>query len=69
MQTLNEQQATGPVLEPTTNGRWKTQGDLGKHQIEWLREKVFQFGPAKDQADRAIAHAAEVAEKIEGSVS
>lgn len=40
--------------------------DLGPKQIEWLKANVPQFGPAKEAADRAIAHAAEVARQIEG---
>jgi hypothetical protein len=39
--------------------------DLGPKQIEWLKANVPQFKPAKEQADAALAHAAEVASKIE----
>lgn len=60
-----EQPQDGPVLE-NVGGYWRTKGDLGPHQIEWLAKNVYQFGPAKRQADRAITHAAEVASRIEG---
>lgn len=33
--------------------------DLGPNQIEWLRTHVPSFAKAKDQADAALAHAAE----------
>lgn len=69
MQTLTEAQATGPVLESAGAGRWRTQGDLGPKQIGWLAEKVYQFGPAKQQADAAIAHSAEIASRIESNQS
>jgi len=39
--------------------------DLGPKQIEWLKAHVAQFKPAKEQADAALAHSAEVAGKIE----
>lgn len=40
--------------------------ELGPKQIEWLKANVPQFKPAKEQADAALAHAAEVASRIEG---
>jgi hypothetical protein len=39
--------------------------DLGPKQIEWLKANVPQFKLAKEQADAALAHSAEVAGKIE----
>lgn len=43
--------------------------DLGPKQIEWLKANVPQFKPAKEQADAALAHASEVANKIESNQS
>lgn len=50
----------------TGYGHYPPLRDLGPKQIEWLKANVPQFGPAKEAADRAIAHAAEVARQIEG---
>ena len=59
MQTIG-----APELETMEDGRKRTKGDLGPNQIQWLAKKVYQFGPAKEQADRALAHAAEVAKAL-----
>lgn len=41
--------------------------DLKPKQIDWLKANVPSFATAKQQADAAIAHAAEVAERIRPS--
>lgn len=35
--------------------------DLGPRQIKWLKDNVHHFRTAKEQADAALAHAAEIA--------
>lgn len=67
--TVRGDQPSGPVLETLEDGRKRTTGDLGPNQIEWLARKVYQFGPAKEQADRAKAQADAVAEQITSKAS